>query len=109
MSPEQIQNKPLDARADIYSYGCTLYELTTGRPPFRGTSTNDLLSRHFTEKPAPPSMYNPDLTDEFAAFVLKLLAKKREERPENFHKVLMELRKVRQIFKSVVEKRTEED
>jgi serine/threonine protein kinase len=109
MSPEQIQNKTLDGRADIYSYGCTLYELTTGRPPFRGTSPNDLLSRHFTEKAATPVMYNPDLTDEFGAFVLKLLSKKREDRPENFHKVLMELRKVRQIFRSVAEKRTEED
>jgi serine/threonine protein kinase len=109
MSPEQIQNKPLDGRADIYSYGCTLYELTTGRPPFRGASMNDLLARHFTEKPVSPTIYNPDLTDEFGAFVLKLLAKKKEDRPENFHKVLMELRKVRQIFKSVPEKRTAED
>lgn len=106
MSPEQIQNKPLDGRADIYSYGCTLYELTTGRPPFRGTSINDLLGRHFTEKPSPLTAYNPDLTDEFSAFVLRLLAKKKEDRPENFHKVLMELRKVRQIYKSVPEKRT---
>lgn len=108
MSPEQINDEILDGRADIYSYGCTLYELTTGRPPFRGTSMNDLLGRHFTEKPAPPSAYNPDLTPEFSAFVLKMLAKKKAERPTHFHEVLMELRKVKQIFKSVVEKDVEE-
>lgn len=108
MSPEQINDEMLDGRADIYSYGCTLYELTTGRPPFRGTSMNDLLGRHFTEKPAPPSMYNPDLTPEFSSFVLKMLAKKKTDRPSHFHEVLMELRKVKQIFKSVVERDVEE-
>jgi serine/threonine-protein kinase len=109
MAPEQINDEMPDARSDIYSYACTLYELTTGRPPFRGTSMNDLLSRHFKEKPAPPSAYNPDLTDEFSAFVLKMLAKKKTDRPTNFHEVLMELRKVKQIFKSVQEKDTGED
>ena len=108
MSPEQIGDEMPDGRSDIYSYGCTLYELTTGRPPFRGTSMNDLLGRHFTEKPSGPAMYNPDLTDEFSAFVLKLLAKKKTDRPANFHEVLIELRKVKQIYKSVVEKDVEE-
>jgi serine/threonine-protein kinase len=108
MSPEQISGEIPDARSDIYSYGCTLYELTTNRPPFRGTSVNDLLSRHFREKPAPPSAYNSDLTDEFSAFVLKLIAKKKTDRPENFHEVLIALKKVKQIYKSVPEKPDEE-
>ncbi len=109
MSPEQIRDEFPDGRADIYSYACTLYELTTGRPPFRGTSQNDLLSRHFSEKPVPPSTYNSDLTDEFSAFVLKMLAKKKTDRPANFHEVLIELRKVRQIYKSVPEKHLDEE
>ncbi len=108
MAPEQILGEIPDARSDIYSYGCTLYELTTGRPPFRGSSMNDLLSRHFKEKPAAPSVYNNDLTDEFSAFVLKLLAKRKTDRPSNFHEVLISLKKVKQIFKSMPEKHVDE-
>ena len=98
MSPEQIKADMLDGRADIYSYACTLFELTTGRKPYVGSTQGDLLMRHFTEKPVPPSNYNKDLTDEFSALVLKMMAKKREDRPKNFHEVLIELRKVK-IFK----------
>ena len=98
MSPEQIKDELLDGRADIYSYACTLFELTTGRKPFVGSTQSDLLTRHFIEKPVPPSNYNKDLTDEFSALVLKMMSKKRDDRPKNFHEVLIELRKVK-IFK----------
>ncbi len=109
MSPEQIRDEIPDPCMDVYSYGCTLFELSTGRPPFRGTSANDLLSRHLNEKPGPPMMYNPDVTDEFSAFVLKLIAKKKADRPKNFHEVLIELRKIKQIYKSLPEKGLEEE
>jgi serine/threonine-protein kinase len=106
MSPEQIKDEVLDGRADIYSYACTLYELTTGRKPFTGTTQSDLLTRHFTEKPVPPTAHNKDLTDEFAALVVKMMSKKKEDRPASFHEVLMALRKIK-IFKD--EKMQEEE
>jgi serine/threonine protein kinase len=99
MSPQQIRDEKPDPRMDVYSYGCTLYELTTGRPPFRGANENDLLSKHMVEKPPSPVMLNPDLTDEFGTLVLKTLAKKNEDRYKGFHEVLLDLKKIR-IFKS---------
>ncbi len=103
MSPEQIRGDCLDGRADIYSFGATLYELTTGRPPFRGASSQDLLDKHIKEKPASPDTLNPDLTKEFCELVLKMLRKKREERQKDFHEVLMALKPVR-VYKSVPNK-----
>ncbi len=99
MSPEQIRCELLDGRSDVYSLGITWYEVVTGRPPFRGASIGDLYAKHFRELPPLPSQYNPDVTDEFGKLVLKMLAKKREDRPKGFHEVLMELKKVK-VFKS---------
>jgi serine/threonine protein kinase len=95
MSPEQIRGHVLDGRADVYSFGATCYEVVTGRPPFRGSSSQELLTKHITEKPLTPRQYNPEVSDEFAALVLKMLAKKKEERPRDFHEVLMAMRTLR--------------
>ncbi len=98
MSPEQIRGLPLDGRADIYSFGATAYEMATGRPPFRGSSSQELLHKHIVEKPVTPRQYNPDVTEEFAELILRLLAKKKEDRPRDFHEVLMTMRGIK-LFK----------
>jgi serine/threonine protein kinase len=103
MSPEQIRGDFLDGRADIYSFGATCFELITNRPPFRGASNQDLLEKHIKEKAVTPCVYNPDVTEEFGQLILHMLAKKKEERPRDFHEVLMKLRTIR-VFKSTEKK-----
>jgi serine/threonine-protein kinase len=95
MSPEQIRGEALDGRADIYSFGATCYELVTGRPPFRGSSSDDLLKKHIREVPVSPRVHNPDVTEEFSGLVLRMLAKKREDRFKTFHEVLIALKGMR--------------
>ncbi len=107
MSPEQIRDEMLDGRADIYSFAATWYELTTGRPPFRATSQADLLRKHLAEKPSSLIAYNNDVTEEFSKFILTMLEKKKENRPENFHKILIDMKKIR-IFKSIADEADED-
>jgi serine/threonine protein kinase len=99
MSPEQIRGLPLDGRADIYSFGASAYEIVTGRTPFRAGSAHDLLQKHIIEKPVSPQLHTPDVTDEFASLILRCLAKKPQDRPRDFHEILIQLRTTR-IFKS---------
>jgi serine/threonine protein kinase len=99
MSPEQIRGKNLDGRADIYSFGASAYELLTGRPPFRASSSHELLTKHIKELPATPRQYNPDITEPFADLILQMLQKKREDRPRDFHDVLIKMRGMR-VFKN---------
>jgi serine/threonine-protein kinase len=106
MSPEQIRGQVLDGRADVYSFGVTCFEVLTGRPPFRGRDAQDLLTKHILEKPVNPRTVNPDVTEDFAALILRMLEKKRDDRPRDFHEVLMALRNTR-VFKGQPAKRTE--
>ncbi|MCI0458895.1 MAG: serine/threonine protein kinase [Gemmataceae bacterium] len=98
MSPEQIRGEYLDARADIYSFGVSAYELVAGRVPFRAASNQELLTKHIVEKPPSPQTFNPEVTDEFTALILRMLSKKREERPRDFTEICTALRTTR-IFK----------
>jgi serine/threonine protein kinase len=105
MSPEQIRGEPLDGRADIYSFGATLYELLTGRPPFVATSATDLLNKQLFEKPPSPQVHNKDVSEELANLVLRMLGKKREERPKDFYEFLAKFRSIRLLFKSAAPKK----
>ena len=107
MSPEQIRGQILDGRADIYSFGATCYEVLTGRPPFRGRDAQDLLTKHITEKPTNPRQFNPEITEDFAALILRMLEKKREDRPRDFHEVLMAMRNMRVLKGQPVKKEEE--
>jgi serine/threonine-protein kinase len=75
LSPEQARGETVDARSDIYSAGCLLYELLVGRPPFTGDSPVSVAYQHVREAPVPPSQLDPVITPDIDAVTLKALAK----------------------------------
>ncbi|GAA2683974.1 Stk1 family PASTA domain-containing Ser/Thr kinase [Nonomuraea recticatena] len=75
LSPEQARGERVDARSDIYSTGCVLYELLTGQPPFTGDSPVAIAYQHVREEPIPPSQIDPEIPKWADAIVLKAMAK----------------------------------
>jgi beta-lactam-binding protein with PASTA domain/predicted Ser/Thr protein kinase len=88
LSPEQAQGRPVDARSDVYSLGCVLYEMLTARPPFTGDTPLSIAYKHVREDPAPPSRTNPDVPRPLDAVVMKAMAKN----PDNRYPTAMELK-----------------
>ncbi len=80
LSPEQARGETVDSRSDVYSAGCLLYELLTGRPPFVGDSPVAVAYQHVREPAAPPSDHDTELPAEIDAIVMKALAKRVEDR-----------------------------
>ena len=95
LSPEQAQGQSVDARSDLYSTGCMLFELLTGRPPFLGDSPVSIAYQHVGEAPAPPSRYVEGLTDDLDAVVLHALAKPRDARYQTAAEFRTDLQAVR--------------
>ncbi|MFC4014221.1 protein kinase [Nonomuraea purpurea] len=80
MSPEQADGKPADARSDLYSTGCVLYEMLTGRPPFIGDSLTVVLFGHLHKTPQPPSQLIPALAPFWDQVLATALAKEPQQR-----------------------------
>lgn len=87
MSPEQAAGEPVDHRSDLFALGSLLYELLSGRGPFRGNHVMDSLRRVLTVEPEPIGKLLPSLPPEFANLIGALLAKAPAQRPVNAHRV----------------------
>jgi eukaryotic-like serine/threonine-protein kinase len=80
VSPEQARGDQVDRHTDVYSLGCVLYEMLTGRQPFAADSPVALAYKHISEDPVPPSRINPEVSRAFDAVVLRAMAKDPEQR-----------------------------
>lgn len=91
LSPEQARAEVVDARSDLYSTGCVLFELLTGRPPFKGDSAVAVAYQHVSELPPTPSSIAQDVPDAIDRVVLKSLAKNKDERYPNAAQMRLDL------------------
>ncbi|GGP99911.1 serine/threonine-protein kinase [Actinomadura coerulea] len=96
LSPEQARGERVDARSDIYSTGCVLYELLTGKPPFTGDSPVAIAYQHVREEPVPPSQVDPQIPQWADAIVLKAMAKEADHRYQNATEFRQEIQRVLQ-------------
>ncbi|MDH5466061.1 MAG: protein kinase [Candidatus Aminicenantes bacterium] len=94
MSPEQVEGKEVDPRTDIYALGTILYEMLTGRVPFKAKSPISIAFKHKTEKPKDPRMYNDQIPEELSRLVLKCMEKDKEKRYQSAGELLEELESV---------------
>ncbi len=107
IAPESIKKEAPSPQTDIYSLGITIYECLTGTYPFKGSTPKDLLMKHLTAIPPPPSDYNKNVTPEMDRMVLRMISKKPKDRQKNMQELMSEFRNV-QPFKEDPEKLREE-
>ncbi len=96
MSPEQASGGKLDARSDVFAFGAVLYEMVTGRRPFGGGSTAEMLASLLKEQPTPPSEVVPDVPKELERVILRCLRKDPGRRFQHMTDLKVELEEVKE-------------
>ncbi len=91
MSPEQVDGIEADQRADLYSLGVIIFEMVTGRPPFKGTSAMSVALKHKTDMPGDPSELDPQIPGNLSRLILKCLEKNKEKRYQKAEDLLRDL------------------
>src|SRR5450755_1013185 len=94
MSPEQAQDKDIDARSDIFSFGIVLYEMATGKRAFPGESPATIIGEILHKEPKPICELNPQVPEELQRIVVKTLEKDREDRYQTAHELMVDLRRL---------------
>src|SRR5271165_6465736 len=95
MSPEQVRGRELDARSDLFSFGAVLYEMATGKLPFRGESLGDTFDSILNNAPVPPVRMNPDLPANLESIIDKCLEKDRNLRYEHASEIRTDLQRLK--------------
>ncbi len=92
MAPEQIRGKEVDERADIYSFGCMVYELMCGKLPYTASSSTELLNKHLKARPQPIAMLQKNVQSDFADLIHRMLEKDPNDRPSSLLEFYRELK-----------------
>jgi serine/threonine protein kinase/Flp pilus assembly protein TadD len=96
MSPEQVEGKEIDQRADVYALGVILYEMLIGKVPFEGDTPLSIAVKHKTEMPQDPRKLNAQVPLDLSQLILKCLEKDKKNRPQSAEEVLSQISKIEQ-------------
>jgi TolB-like protein len=100
MSPEQVRAKEVDARSDLFSFGAVLYEMTTGKIPFEGSSSGEICGAILHTTPTPASQVNPQVPGEVEALIYKALEKDRNLRYQHASDIRTDLQRLKRDTES---------